>query len=375
MKKCVSCGAEMSDSTNFCAMCGGSVFQPVTQKQEPSNQAMEQSEPAYTAQTVQVNPVLQEEQSTTKVKKERKPVSGGVKILSVVCSLFLTILLIILCIITLVKHSLSEESFSSIGSDLEGKVADIRIGFLDESLDEDDTLSDFAFDRAMKVRRQYSAYINESISKEVADSIEDILNEPFLTEFIADTMSDYVSFILYDEGRGYIKTDDIVELIENNSKKVERISNNRVDDRFLQMVEDGIEKSGALKSMDLRVVEEENEGLFKTIRFFFSNVMSIVLIVVSVLLIVLIFVLRRDRYKAFTKTGYAFITTGIVSLLVLIGTFIAGSMLNNSYPFGNDIYDVVFSPIRLCGTVETIIFFFVGILFVVIGNLIKKKYK
>lgn len=375
MKKCVSCGAETLDSTNFCAMCGGSVFQPVVQEQVPANQAMEQSEPAYTAQTVQVNPVLQEEQKATKVKKERKPVSGGAKFLSVLCSIFLTFSLIILCITTLVKYSLSEESFASIGSDLEGKVADIRIGFLDESLDEDDTLSDLVYDGAMKVRKQYSAYINESINKEVADSIEDILNEPFLTEFITDTMSDYVSFILYDEGRGYIKTDDIIELIEDNSKKVERISNNEVSDRFLQMVEDGIEKSGALKSMDLRIVEEENEGLFKIIRFFFSEVLTIVLIVVSVLLIVLIFVLRRDRYKAFTKTGYALVTTGIVSLLILIGTFIAGSMLSNVYPFGNDIYDAVFSPIRLCGTVETSIFFFVGILFVVIGNLIKRKYK
>ena len=333
MKKCVSCGAETLDSTNFCAMCGGSVFQPVVQEQVPANQAMEQSEPAYTAQTVQVNPVLQEEQKATKVKKERKPVSGGAKFLSVLCSIFLTFSLIILCITTLVKYSLSEESFASIGSDLEGKVADIRIGFWDESLDEDDTLADLVYDGAMKVRKQYSAYINESINKEVANGIVDILNEPFLTEFITDTMSDYVSFILYDEGRGYIKTDEIIELIE------------------------------------------ENEGLFKAIRFFFSEVLTIVLIVVSVLLIVLIFVLRRDRYKAFTKTGYALVTTGIVSLLILIGTFIAGSMLSNVYPFGNDIYDAVFSPIRLCGTVETSIFFFVGILFVVIGNLIKRKYK
>lgn len=378
MKKCVSCGTEMSDNINFCAMCGGNVFQPIMQNQE-SNVQMPQDDFVQTAQPTQVGQFLQTgelpQYNAVPIKKERKPVSGGAKFVSSVCAFFLTNFLIILSVTMLIKFSLSEDSLASMGNKLEGEIADIQVGFLDKSLDEDATLADFIFAETMKVREEYSSYVNADINEDIKESIEDILDASFLIEFVTDTLNDYISFILYDEGKGYIKADDVIELIEDNRKKVEALSNNDVNKKFLQMIEDAVETSGALEATDFRKVEENNEGLFNIIRFFFSGVVQIVLIVMSLLLIVLIFVLRRDRNKAFTKTGGAFITTGIVSLLVLIGTFVAGSMLNKSYPFGDDVYNAVLSPIRRWGIIETIVFLLVGILLIIVGKVIKRKYK
>lgn len=384
MKRCLSCDAELNDSVKFCGYCGGSEFSAEGKEELPTPAVAAEeivSMPPVSEVIPPVAPVVETVQPIITMApanpvpvKEPKRVSGFAKFCSGVCGFLLTITLIVLSLILLLRFSLSEDAISSVGDNLEGKVADIEIGFLSESIDDGDTLADYLFDKTLRVRKQYSSYVNEDINDEVRESIEEVLNASFLSDFLADTISDYVSFVLYDEGKGYIKVEDIIELIEDNRKKVERLADNEVSARFLVMVDDAVRSSGILEAMDFREVEDANEGLFTTVRFCFSGIVEVILAAIALLMIVIIFVLRKDRHKAFSKTGRAFVVTAVVDLLVVGGTVAGVIFLNKAYPFGTEIYNAVLSPIRMWGAAEAGVFVVVGIVFIIIGKIVKRKY-
>lgn len=379
MKKCMSCGSEMTDSASFCAMCGGNTFQALE-----SNTATSQSvvAPAGTSSSSQVTSQViipagnvQTQVVSPKMKKVCGPVSGGTKFGSGVIVFVLSLIMILLSSMFIIRFSLSEGAINSVAKNLEGKIADIEVGFLDRSMDDDVTLSEFVFERTMRARMQNSSYVNMNINDDVQESIEDILNEPFLSQFLADTFSDYVEFILYDRGRGYLKVTDITELIEDNQKKIEKLSDNHVSTKFITMVEEAVTESGVLEELDMREVEKDNRGLFGTIRLLFSGVIEVSFILIALLLVAILFVIRRDRYKACTLTGSAFIITGAFDLLLVGGTVIGAIMANNEYPFGIEIYNGILSPLRLYSGISVACFLVVGIIFVVIGKLLKRNYQ
>lgn len=401
MKRCVSCDAELNDSAKFCGYCGGSEFRSVETAEAETSKPVEETdvtpepeavisvtepvteefltpEPAKeeTPATAPVVPAPKVVEKATEPKKvkTRKKTSGFAKFCSWICSLLLTIFLIVLSVVLMIRFSLSEQMFDSVGEKLEGNIADIEIGFLSESMDEDETLADFLFDHTRTAREQYYMYTNRDISDEVRDGIEEVLDAPFLIRFITDTMGDFVSFVLYDEGKGYIETEDIIELIDDNRKKIDSISDSEVSARFLVMMEDALKSAGITEALDLRVFEDDYESLFSTIRFIFSGIVEIILASIAFLLIVFIFLLRRDRYKAFAKTGRAFIVTAIFDLLIVAGTIVGVSFLNKEYPIGTEIYDAVLNPIRMWTAGEAAAFMVVGFIFVIIGKIVKRKY-
>ncbi len=397
MKKCKSCDAELNDSVKYCIYCGGNEFKnikaaedtPSVKTDEPIIPSVSVSEeapvttavespteaPIPTVVTTTMTPaVAQKPVETSKAPKVRKKTSGFAKFCSAIFGLILTICLLALSLVLIVKFSLSEETVSTIGDNLEGKIADIEIGFLSESYDDDTTLSEFLFDNTASIREEYSRYLNEDISDEVREIIDDVLNAPFQSEFVADTINDYVAYVLYEDGRGYIRTEDIIELIEDNSRKIDSLEDSEVLSRFLIIMDEAVRKSGMTEALDLRDIEDENEEVFEIIRYAFSGVPEMILIAVSLLMIVLIFVLRRDRNKAFTKVGRAFINTALFNILIAAGVFFGGKFLNTEYPLGTEIYEAVLNPIRTCPTNLAIGFMAGGFIFVIIGSIVRRKY-
>lgn len=396
MKRCKSCDAELNDSVKYCIYCGGNEFKNIKATEEPSPVEAEEPITPITADveetpimapgdeiptvvsapvpTAMTSAVVQQPVETSKAPKARKNTSGFAKFCSTICGFLLTICLLALSLVLMVKFSLSEETFESIGDNLEGKIADIEIGFLSESIDDDATLSEFLFDNTARIRDEYSRYLNEDISDEVREIIDDVLNAPFQSEFLADTINDYVSYVLYDDGKGYIRTEDILELIEDNSKKIKGLKNSEVLSRFLIIMDEAVRTSGMTEALDLRDIEDENEEVFETIRYVFSGVPEAVLIAASLLMIVLIFVLRRDRYKAFAKIGRAFTNTALFNLLIVAGIVFGGVFLNKKYPLGTEIYEAVLNPIRMWPAIVAAGFMVVGFVFVIIGKIVRRKY-
>lgn len=364
MKRCMTCDSMMEDDCRFCSACGGSNFEQNPESYveavvstEAANQgsAVSQAEAANRGNAVSQAEAVNQGSVPSQAKakepaggENEESVSLGVKLLTGLLCILLTLVLMTGSILLLIRVALSESAMDVVTEKLSGQME-------------------------QKVSGEILDVLSESgVDSDVVEIVETLLEKEFAGTFLMETAYDYTEFLLYEEGKGYIEADDIIELIEDNKKSVEKALGEPVTEELLSAVKQNLEKSGVLEAIDFGEFEEEYEEELEVVRFVFSGIVEIFLAVIALLFIISIFVLRSDRHTAWIKTGGVFIITGIFDLLLVAGTFIAVLLLKDISTVGSIMGNMVLWPLRISGIVVAMAFVVLGSIFTLIGKLLKR---
>lgn len=381
MKRCISCNKVLRDECRFCSQCGHNEFVSIPADiEEPESNPVRnvpiggsESVSDASADTV-IGTVTDTEckESTTTEAAEvmeqgqpiRKRASWGTRIFTWFLCIFITLFMILGSLFLLLRFSVSETAIFLAADGLDGKVSEIQVGFLMEGERDSLTLSEYVYDN---MGFPYNRFISE-------DGIEDLLNEDFIREFVADRLSDYVSFVLYDKGDGAITADDIAELLDDNRRAFEKAAGCSLDDIGLYEIGYDIESEGILEAIDLAAHEREYRDVLSVIRILFSGIVEGIFLAVAAALIIWVLILRKDKDHACAGIAATFIITGTLHFMIVAATFILAGIANKTMTFGMDLYHALLKPIRLFGILEAAGLIILGLIFIFIAKLLKRKY-
>ncbi len=333
MKRCVNCNQLEEDDCRFCSRCGGQSFEVAVPSAEKAT--------------------------------KKNAVSGGKKALAVTLCLFMSVIAVVASVVLLLRASVSEKTIESAMGRVfeEDELADVKIGELVDAKDEDTTVAEYVYSM---LDAQTQAQINEK-------DIEKLLNEKFVQDFVTEKMNDYLSDALYDDGRGKIKTDEIMELLEDNSKKIEKLTGIPMTARNLADIRETIEESHVLKEMKLSAYTKDYDSAFSALRLFFSDGLRVLLIVLGCLLLAGVFLVLPDRVKACHYVGVAFIAAGCMNILMVVASFALPGIVDNVLPLGEGVYRKIFASMRLHSVIQTVAVTAVGVIFVLIAKCCRRK--
>lgn len=333
MKRCVNCNQLEGDDSRFCSRCGGQIL----------------------------------EEAGSPVKKTPRKLSSGQKAIAVTLCLFMTVVAGLASLVLLLRASVSEDALETAMSRVfdEEDLADLQIGELVGAKKDDTTIAEYV----------YSMLDEQSQTQISEKEIEELLNESFVQDFMTEKMSDYLSDALYDNKKGKIKTEEIMELLKDNDKKIQKLTGIPMSEVNLREVENYIEDNDILKEVKLSAYTREYKSEFSTLRFFFSDKLRLVLIALGILLLAGVFLVLPDRVKACGYVGIVFIVVGCMNMLVVFMSVALPGIADNVLPLGEDIYKQLFASLRLHSVIQTLVVMAIGVACVLFAKCCKRKFR
>lgn len=322
MKRCTSCNQLLDNDSRFCSNCGGQMLEDV----------------------------IFQEGTISKKKTNNGAINGRRETIAVTLCVLMSIIAILASLMFLLRASVSEEAVQSAMNKAFDDFADIPIGSLVDE-EEDTTISEFVYSM---LEEKYQSQIGKK-------NLRKLLNEEFVQDFVAEKMNDYLSDALYDNGRGKIKIDEIMELLEDNGEKIQKLTGFPMSEYNLDYIQNVIEDSRILKKTKLSTYAKDYESEFSVLRFFFSDAVSILLVVLGILLLAGIFFVLPDKTKACYYVGIAFIVVGCMNLFMVVISFSLPGMANDVLALGRKVYEQIFAPMRLRSVIQAVVVTAVGV--------------
>lgn len=333
MKRCVNCNQLEENDSRFCSRCGGQVLEELI---SPGG-----------------------ERSKEKSRQRRE------KVIAVTLCSFMSVIAIFASLAFLLHASISEKTIEATMSEVfeEDELADFEIGELVDAKEEDMTLAEYA----------YSMLDEQAQTWITPKDMEELLNEGFVLDFVTEKMKDYLSDALYGNNKGKIKTAEIMELLEDNDKKIEKLTGVSMSKNNLRVIEEYIEDNKILKEAKLSVYTKKYESEFSTLRFLFSDKLRILLVVLGILLLAAVFLVLSDRMKACCYVGIAFIVVGCMNVLLVVMSFALPGIVDNVLPLGEEVYKEMFASMRLHSVIQTAVALVVGAACVLLATCSKRR--
>lgn len=354
MKKCTVCQKVVVDQVRFCSQCGNNSFESMD---VPVNNGdlMPKTVPAATTTPAAEEPVA----------KPAKTVSTGAKVASVFLSILLVTITFAISMLIVFKATFSEKNTAAIASSFAEDITDVKLGQL-LGEDEDVTLDEYIYDQ---FDTTYQLFVSER-------DIRKLLEENFISEFIVEKVEDYTSDLFYNNGRGTLDADEIIELLDDNSKTIEKATGYALTDADLNNLEESLEDSIDWDDLKLSTYTTGNI-VFSTLRVAFSPAVLVILSIIACLLTLWIFVICKSKKYAFCCVGIDLLITGILNGIFALATFIIATPLKELLSFLSDAIDKLFVPARSCALLEALAFGGIGLLILIVIKLIntisKKK--
>lgn len=296
---------------------------------------------------------------------KKRAVSDGKKAIAVTLCSFLSVIAIFASLAFLLHASISEKTIEATMSEVfeEDDLADFEIGELVDAKEEDMTLAEYV----------YSMLDEQAQTWITPEDMEELLNEGFVLDFVTEKMKDYLSDALYGNKKGKIKTAEIMELLENNDKKIEKLTGVPMSKNNLRVIEEYIEDNKILKEAKLSVYTKEYESEFSTLRFLFSDKLRILLVALGILLLAAVFLVLPDRMKACCYVGTAFIVVGCMNVLLVVMSFALPGIVDNVLPLGEEVYKEMFASMRVHSLIQTAVALAVGAACVLLAVYSKRR--
>lgn len=272
--------------------------------------------------------------------------SGGVHVNTVIC--FILLLLAALCLVmtlslrTVINKNKLVESIEEI------KLADIEV-------DDNKKLDQYI----------YEEYVDDP--RITVENVGNLLEEPFIKDFIIEKIQDIQDFGLGKSDYKYITSDDIVKLIDDNAD----VLYEEAGLRFLDP--DKAELKEELSGLDKFAESDFLNSYFGSalVHTFFSyaNVVFLIILMVAIFIQWLVVYKLNDRRisKMLIKYGIA---TVIPSGIVFV-TSVSPIRISNGIKVADNILGSAMLPFILYSAIVLA----VGIAFIVIGAVANKKYK
>ena len=378
-KVCTQCGTELSGEERFCPKCGH-VVEKETQGQAAAAPKTEtQAQFAAVPETkAQVQFVAAPEMKTADVSPTvtEQPVSGrrGKKLtpLSVVLSILICLVLILLGIgaslAGIVKMSLGETAIETAVGNVE--LAELKTEQLSGSGQKNETLPQLIYD---SIDPEFKEYMPEE--EEALEAIEEILEEDFVKDFLAEKTQDYVNDILTGSGDGRIKVKEVTDLIRKNRKKLEDLTQGkyRISDSDIEDVREYLEQNHVLEDLELSELQDENETAFDLVQNLFSYWMLGLLAGLFVLFVVLLFLANRRFRRSMVYLGISLLLVGAADVTLAIMTGRISGLLNDMLRLGEKFYGALLSPVRTNSFIVGGCTLLVGLLALILPQVFRKK--
>jgi hypothetical protein len=316
---CSNCGNQMSENDMFCTACG----QPV-------------------------------EAGTGAAAMDAWDVSAQPKSKHTICTVLLSILIVILCtlasVVYILRSVVNENAIESFVDDID--VSKVKVGFIDGS--KNDSLTNAVL--------EYSKELTNAPLTE--NEVKEILEEDFVRDFVSDKMNDYVDDVLHSTGHGVIEAKEIETLLENNRDDIEDITGYYLTDTDIDNISDRVKKD--LRNTELSDYRDDYSSSFALVRSLMSYPFMFIMILLAVVCVVAIALLNSDRITALLCSGICLVITGILDLIT--GLFISGadSKLNDAVALGNKFWEQLLSPAKTAGIVMGLVLAALGVICIVI---------
>ena len=352
--KCTQCGTELSGKERFCPRCGHAV-----------EETQAQATAAPETETADVPLVVTEQPASGRRGKKLTP-------LSVFLSILICIVLVILGIGTslagIVKMSLGETAIETAVGNV--ALAELNTAQLSGSGDRGETLPELIYD---SISPEFKDYMPEK--EEALDAIEDILEEDFVKDFLAEKTQDYVSDILTDSGDGRIEADEVTDLIRENRKKLEDLTQGayRITDSDIEEIGEYLEQNKVLENMELSQLQGENKPAFDLVQNLFSYWMLGILAGLCLLFLVLLFLVNRRFRRSMVYVGISFLIVGAADVVLAMMTGSISDMLNDALKLGKNFYVTLLSPVRINSFIVGGCTLLVGLLGLILPQVFRKK--
>lgn len=331
MKKCTTCQKTLIDSVRFCSQCGGSSFESLN----------------TIAGTIEANPTPNT--ATDSTIEDSKGMSGGNKTAGIILSVLLTVFTLAISLLVIFKVTFSEENRADIADSFAEEITDIEIGAL-LGEEDDSTLDEYIY---AQFPDSYQYFVSER-------DIRKLLKENFVVEFVEEKVKDYTSDLFYNNGDGKIDADEIVELLEDNRRSIEKLTNYSLTDADLKSIEKNLEKNIDWDAFELSTYAKGNY-VFAALRVAFSPAVLVILSIIACLLIIWILVICKNKKFAFSCIGISMLVTGVLNGIFVLATFILADPLKNHLSYIANVIDDLLQPARYCGLIEFAAFAGVGI--------------
>lgn len=327
--KCTQCGTQIQPGGRFCPKCG-CVVSP-----EQRSQVTDVTQSAADRRPVQAAPPVQNEGANK--KKEA--------VASVILSIFVSLLLILLGVaasaVFIVRQGLTQSAIESAVSKVE--FAELKTGALSGSGNKKETLPELIYDS-----------LSPQIQADMADrdatiaTIEDIVEEDYVRDFVAEKVNDYVTDILTDSGDGEITADEVVSFLKDNKKDLESLFNNdyHFTDADFDEVEEYLTQNKILDDYRFSKIRRTNRSTFDMIQRFSSYVVLAILLGLCVLFAVCLFFINRKSGKAMIFIGISFVVIGILDCAFGIGINQFAKVLNDLVELGKGFYTTLLAPVK-----------------------------
>lgn len=384
---CNNCGSPLSDNARFCTACGAAAeikTEPVEQTIAETIEAPVEvpvEEPAVVETPVEAPvvipvqpPVVQESVEPVAAKAPRKINAGfGKTLLSVFLCLIAFILFTGAGIGLVTRLSLEKSSIKKTVDSLD--VAKINI-------------SKFTGDTENKTVSKFLSAHKLSILSFEEKSLDKLLNEKFVKEFISSKTSAYANDVIKGTDKAEITVDDIVDLISDNWDKIcddlglpvmieysgVKLAKKDIVSIFKKALNQSIGSN--LEKVSMSEIKESNKFIFTIAQYALSYVcLGIAAGVAFVLLIIV--VIMNIRYRGgFKYMGFTTLFAGLIILVLGIGmmSFLPG-VLDGVVEIGKTTYKALFSRSYLFALIiggATVVY---GVVFVLIGSLLRKSFK
>ncbi len=364
---CTQCGTELSGEERFCPKCGH-VVEKETQAQvaaAPKTEMQAQVTAAPEMKTADVSPTVTEQPASGRRGKKLTPLSV---VLSILICLVLILLGIGASLTGIVKMSLGETAIETAVGNVE--LAELKTGQLSGSGQKNETLPQMIYD---SIEPGFKEYMPEE--EEALEAIEEILEEDFVKDFLAEKTQDYVSDILTGSGDGRIKVKEVTDLIRKNRKKLEDLTQGkyRISDSDIEDVREYLEQNHVLEDLDLSELQDENETAFDLVQNLFSYWMLGLLAGLFVLFVVLLFLANRRFRRSMVYLGISLLLVGAADVTLAIMTGRISGLLNDMLRLGEKFYGALLSPVRTNSFIVGGCTLLVGLLALILPQVFRKK--
>lgn len=354
--KCTQCGTEIQPGGRFCPKCGCAI------STEQGIQVTGMTQGVADSCSVQTVAPVQSE-------GEKKKKSSAV---SVILSIFVSLLLILLgtaaSAVFIVRLGLMPSAIENAVSEVE--FAELKTGALSGSGNKRETLPELIYD-SLSPQIQL-----QMIDRDTAiEAIEDIMEEDFVQEFVAEKVNDYVTDILMDSGDGEIKVDEVVSFLKDNKKDLEGLLNDtyHFSDADFEAVEEYLTENKILDSYQFSKIRRGNRSTFDMIQRFSSYGVLAILLGLCVLFVVCLFIINRKFRRSMVFIGVSFLVIGILDCVFGTGIDQFSEILNDLVELGKGFYSTLLAPVKVSSFVVGGSMIAVGVLVAILPQIFRKK--
>ena len=332
-KFCSSCGGRIGQLDGICTGCGknyaakeeiapqevaaeetveGQIPAEEITAEEPAAEEPVEEAPAQPQAVVSatVPPAVK----PAPAKKEKGKVSAGKVILTVLLSILLFVFSFAAVAAFSLKQFATEDTIDAIMAEVE--LSDI-LALAGEDYEDSfyDTLGDF-------VQEQTGA----EISKKTLDKL---VKQSNLKEFLAEKMSVYLDDFLYDEKNFELTAEDVADLLSDNKEIIEEELEAEVSDDVIDAIAEWVAKEDVIDNLRPAAMKKSSPALFYSVNIGLSVISLIILGLLVLLCLLLMF--RISASQAVLGSGIVFTIIGCITGAASVVAIFMPSLVTGSF--------------------------------------------